>query len=80
MRVRDATGDAMNRWDAAGYLASVLLVMAFCMKNIVSLRLIAIASNVAFLTYAIGLGLFPMGLVHAILLPVNCWRLWHVVK
>jgi hypothetical protein len=63
-------------WDVAGYLASGLVITAFCMKNIVPLRLAAIISNIAFLVYGIGLGLVPVWLLHAILLPVNGWRLW----
>jgi hypothetical protein len=59
-----------------GFLASGLVVAAFCMKDLVSLRLTALASNVAFLAYGLGLGLTPVWLLHAILLPVNCWRLW----
>ena len=51
----------MTLWEAAGHLASVLVVMAFSMKDIVSLRIIAIASNLAFLTYGIGLSLPPSG-------------------
>jgi hypothetical protein len=62
-------------WDAAGYLASGLVITAFCMKNIIPLRLAAITSNIAFLVYGIGLGLIPIWLLHAILLPVNGWRL-----
>ena len=65
----------MTLWEAAGYLASVLVVMAFSMKDIVSLRIVAIASNLAFLTYGIGLSLPPVWLLHAVLLPVNAWRL-----
>jgi len=66
----------MNPSEATGYLASVLVITAICMKDIVSLRLIAIASNVAFLSYGIALGLVPVWLLHAVLLPANCWRLW----
>ncbi len=57
------------------YLAAGLVAMAFCMKDMTSLRIIALASNVAFLIYGIGLGLVPVWLLHAILLPVNAWRL-----
>jgi hypothetical protein len=45
-------------------------------EDIGSLRAMAIASNVAFLVYGIGLDLVPVWLLHAVLLPVNCWRLW----
>jgi hypothetical protein len=71
-----ATGEAVSLCDVVGFLASGLVVAAFCMKDLVPLRLMALASNVAFLVYGIGLGLAPIWLLHAILLPVNCWRLW----
>jgi hypothetical protein len=71
-----ATGEAVSLCDVVGFLASGLVVAAFCMKDIIPLRLMALASNVAFLVYGIGLGLAPIWLLHAILLPVNCWRLW----
>jgi len=66
----------MNPLDAVGYVASGLVFAAFCMKDIIPLRLVAIFSNVAFLTYGLGMGLTPVWLLHAILLPINCWRLW----
>jgi hypothetical protein len=66
----------MRLWDVAGFLASALVVMAFCMEDIISLRLIALMSNVAFFIYGVGLGLVPVWLLHAALLPVNAWRLW----
>ena len=69
-------GGVMRLWDAAGYLAAGLVITAFCMKGMVPLRVVALTSNVAFLVYGIGLGLVPVWLLHAILLPVNSWRLW----
>jgi CRP/FNR family transcriptional regulator, cyclic AMP receptor protein len=66
----------MNPLDAVGFVASVLVFAAFCMKDMIPLRLVAVCSNVAFLTYGLGLGLIPVWMLHAILLPINCWRLW----
>ena len=65
----------MSIWDAIGYLASCLVITAFCMKDITRLRVAAVASNVAFLVYGIALGLAPVWVLHGILLPVNLWRL-----
>src|SRR5262249_60801367 len=44
--------------------------------DIIPLRVVALTSNIAFLIYGIGLGLAPVWLLHAILLPINGWRLW----
>jgi len=70
----------MNLPEAAGYLASGLVLTAFCMKDIASLRIVAIAGNVAFMTYGIGLDLVPVWSLHAVLLPINGWRLWQTVS
>jgi CRP/FNR family transcriptional regulator, cyclic AMP receptor protein len=51
------------------------VVIAFCMKDIIPLRVVALTSNVAFLIYGLRLGLVPVSLLHAILLPINAWRL-----
>ena len=70
----------MSSWDAVGFLASAIVVAAFCMKDIVVLRAVALASNVAFLAYGLGLHLAPVWMLHAVLLPVNCGRLWQAVR
>ena len=70
----------MRFWDTAGFVASGLVIVAFCMKDIVPLRLVALGSNIAFLVYGIGLSLAPVWLLHAILLPVNGWRLWQEIS
>jgi hypothetical protein len=70
----------MNAWDAVGFLASGLVITAFCMKDIVQLRIVAVASNMAFLTYGIALGLMPVWLLHLLLLPVNLGRLWQMSR
>jgi hypothetical protein len=41
-------------WEVAGYLASGLVIAAFCMKDVITLRALALASNFAFLIYGIG--------------------------
>jgi hypothetical protein len=70
----------MRLWNVVGFLASGLVVMAFWMTDMTRLRVIALASNIAFLTYGIGLGLAPVWLLHAILLPINVCRLWQASR
>lgn len=65
----------MHWVDLVGYLASGLVVLTFYMGDMISLRVAAIFSNVAFLAYGVGLGLGPVVLLHGILLPLNVWRL-----
>jgi hypothetical protein len=72
---RHAREVSMVSWvDVASYIAPVLVFMSFFMKEIVPLRLVAIASNVAFALYGIGAGLVPIVVLHAVLLPLNVWR------
>lgn len=63
--------------DALGYLAALLVLAAFCMRDMTALRMLAMASNLAFIAYAVCAGLQPILLLHAVLLPVNLWRLLH---
>jgi CRP-like cAMP-binding protein len=66
----------------AAWVASLLVFSSFFMKTMVPLRLAAIASNVAFVSYALlGLAygvfgrLYPILVLHASLLPLNVHRL-----
>src|SRR5215475_6503937 len=61
--------------EVAGYIASLLVFCAFYMKTMIPLRSVAIASNVAFLTYGLAGRLYPIAALHAILLPLNVLRL-----
>lgn len=63
---------------ALGYLASALVFAAFYMRTMLPLRMLAIASNVVFLTYGIELSLWPVAILHALLLPLNVIRLFQV--
>jgi len=61
--------------EAVGYLASLLVLCAFYMKTMIPLRCVAIASNVAFMTYGLAGGLYPVFVLHVVLLPLNSFRL-----
>lgn len=63
-----------------GFVASGLVLAAFGMKDMVNLRVVAICSNIAFITYALVLNLLPILMLHAILLPLNGWRLMEALK
>ena len=65
---------------AIGLVASALVLAAFGMKDMVNLRIAAICSNIAFITYALLLDLPPILILHVILLPLNGWRLMGVLK
>ena len=65
---------------AIGFISSGLVLAAFGMKDMVNLRIAAICSNIAFITYALLLDLPPILILHVILLPLNGWRLMGVLK
>ncbi len=60
----------MSWIDGAGYFASALVLAAFCMKTMFPLRAAAICSNIAFIVYAFSDSLYPVLILHAILLPL----------
>ncbi len=68
----------MSTGEFLGYLASFLTFSTFYMKTMIPLRIVAILSNSAFLTYAIILDLVPVIYLHSILLPLNFYRLAQV--
>jgi hypothetical protein len=65
----------MSNMDAIGYLAATLVLATFCMRSMRKLRWIAIASNLAFIVYAVLANLGPVFALHALLLPINLVRL-----
>jgi CRP/FNR family transcriptional regulator, cyclic AMP receptor protein len=69
----------MNLWDLVGYVAAALVLAAFCMRDMVPLRIAALCSNVAFIAYGVALGLAPVWLLHALLLLMNGGRLLEAV-
>jgi hypothetical protein len=71
----------------AGWVASALVFSTFFTDTMLRLRIIAIASNLAFMNYAL-LGLmygdfsrlYPIFVLHAALLPLNVSRLHQLRK
>ena len=56
-------------------MASALVLATFAMQSMRPLRIMAIASNVAFISYAAAANLRPILILHSILLPLNLYRL-----
>jgi hypothetical protein len=69
-----------NAIDTFGYIAALLVLLAFYMRAMVPLRAIALCSNAAFLAYGIGLDLLPVIVLHAALMPINAWRWWQAAQ
>ena len=65
----------MSQWiELLGYAASSAVFATFSVSEMVSLRCLAITSNVLFMAYGFE-QLPPVFLLHAILLPTNVVRL-----
>jgi len=66
--------------DLLGYAASLAVLGTFCMGRMVSLRLLAILSNILFACYGFYGHLHPVLLLHVTLLPINLFRLAQLRK
>jgi CRP/FNR family cyclic AMP-dependent transcriptional regulator len=66
--------------DAAGYLASILVFVTFCMRTMIPLRVVAIASNVCFILFGYFGHVYPVLILHLVLLPMNSWRTVEMVR
>jgi hypothetical protein len=67
-------GEAMIWIDLSGYAASLLVFATFCMRTMMPLRVAALGSNVCFILYGTFGHLYPVLVLHALLLPLNGWR------
>ena len=61
--------------EIVGYAASGLVLLTFTTKHMRPLRLLAILSNIAFISYGILDDIAPVLSLHLILLPLNIFRL-----
>ncbi len=66
--------------EMTGYLAAALVFLTFYTKTMLPLRYLAIVSNVAFIVYGTLAQLSPILLLHAVLLPLNIYRLWQLQR
>ena len=58
-----------------GFLAAFLMFSTFYMKNMIPLRIIGMASNATFIIYAVNAEVWPLLVLHIVLLPMNFFRL-----
>jgi hypothetical protein len=61
--------------ETLGYLACGLVLLTFGMRTMMTMRIVAIGSNLAFITYGLALDLSPIWALHLALLPLNACRL-----
>jgi hypothetical protein len=68
-----------NLSEVSGYVASMLVLFTFIAKDMRVLRIVAIFSNLAFITYGTIEWLPPVLFLHMVLLPLNIVRLAEIV-
>jgi CRP/FNR family transcriptional regulator, cyclic AMP receptor protein len=65
---------------AAGYCAATLVFLTFATRTMVPLRVLGIASNLAFIAYGWLQPAVPILVLHSVLLPMNAWRLHEMLR
>ena len=70
----------LNWIDLLGYAASASVLITFCMSTMVPLRVVAIGSNVLFATFGAFAHIYPVLVLHVVLLPVNVARLVQILR
>ena len=61
--------------DLLGFSAAFSVLASFCMTTIVALRTLALLSNVLFILYGLCAHIYPVLMLHIILLPINSIKL-----
>jgi CRP/FNR family cyclic AMP-dependent transcriptional regulator len=70
-----------TRWvDAAGYIASLLVLATFCMRTMIALRVAAIGSNICFIGFGAAAHVYSILILHVLLLPLNAVRALEMVR
>lgn len=65
-----------NYWiEGIGYAGVLLTVATYSMRRMIPLRIVGISANVVFIFYGVLAEVQPQLILHAILLPLNTWRL-----
>ena len=70
----------INWIELVGYAGTTATVATYSMRTIVPLRVAGILSSLFFISYALIVGIFPMLVTELIILPINAWRLYQVLR
>lgn len=66
--------------EVIGYCGSALAVLTYWMREMIPLRIAAVAGCVCFLSYGLLIGSYPLILMEATLLPINLYRLVELLR
>lgn len=65
--------------EIVGYLGVGFVFVSFSMKTMIPLRVISITSNVVLIGYGFAGAVYPVLVLHAVLLPLNLYRLFEML-
>jgi hypothetical protein len=65
----------MSWVDFLGFAAALSVLASFSMSTILALRTLALLSNVLFVLYGLCAHIYPVLMLHVILLPINLIKL-----
>jgi CRP/FNR family cyclic AMP-dependent transcriptional regulator len=71
----------VDSWiEAFGYAGALLTLGTFAMTKMIPLRIIGIGANFAFISYGALAPIYPVLVLHTILLPLNSLRLYQMLQ
>jgi CRP/FNR family cyclic AMP-dependent transcriptional regulator len=65
----------MSWAEILGYFGASLTITVYSMKRMIPLRIIGIGANCVFIVYGFLAAVYPQMVLHAVLLPINVFRL-----
>jgi hypothetical protein len=71
----ECVSEGMSWIDFLGFAAALSVLASFSMSTILALRALALLSNVLFILYGLCAHIFPVLILHIILLPINSIKL-----
>jgi CRP/FNR family cyclic AMP-dependent transcriptional regulator len=70
----------MQSFELLGYTAGACTLTAFSMKRMIPLRIAGLGANCFFIAYGLLGPVYPALVLHAVLLPLNSWRLYQMIR
>jgi hypothetical protein len=66
--------------EVVGWLAAGLALLTFSMRSMIGLRLAALGAKLCFIAYGGLSGLYPVLVLHVLLVPCNLYRLIELLR
>jgi CRP/FNR family cyclic AMP-dependent transcriptional regulator len=66
--------------EVVGWMAAGLTLLTFSMRSMIGLRSAALAANMCFIAYGSLSGLYPVLVLHVLLVPCNLYRLIELLR